>query len=137
MGYTCSKSSRLDMFLVLFYKWCWDVIWFDVIKEIQNFFIIGRLNPYYNHTFHTLIFDVINPSRIAHYTSLSLCNNNYKIISRIIIKRLRLYLKEHISPYQVAFIPRKMDSWRHSDCWEVVLVFSKNLEEEGDLWALS
>ena len=47
------------------------------------------------------------PETIANYKPISLCNSVYKIITKIIVTRIRPHLERLISPYQAAFIPRR------------------------------
>ena len=58
-----------------------------------------------NHTFITLIPKRNSPSETSHYRPFSLCNTVYKVISKILVNRLRPLLDKLISPLQSAFIP--------------------------------
>lgn len=42
---------------------------------------------------------------IANYRLISLCNTVHKIITKIIVARIRPYLEKLISPLQAAFVP--------------------------------
>lgn len=64
-----------------------------------------KLLPKWNHTYITLFSKVNVPKSVFDYRSINLCNISYKIIARIMVKRLRNYLKYYFSPYQAAFIP--------------------------------
>ncbi|KAL5783154.1 hypothetical protein ACOSP7_008183 [Xanthoceras sorbifolium] len=44
---------------------------------------------------------------MANLRPISLCNTTYKIISKIIVARLRQHLPKFISPNQVAFEPKR------------------------------
>ena len=60
-----------------------------------------------NHTFITLIPKNLGACNFNHFRSISLCNFYYKIISKILVLRLRPILSKLIDPSQVAFIPER------------------------------
>jgi hypothetical protein len=76
-----------------------------VIKAVQNFFTSGKLLKEMNSSFIVLIPKIQNPSVINHFRPISLCNTTYKIISKLLVDRLRAVLPSLISPAQSAFIP--------------------------------
>lgn len=51
-----------------------------------------------------LILKVVNPSKISQFWPISLCNVVYKVISKILVERLKQLLPKLISAYQLAFI---------------------------------
>lgn len=77
----------------------------DVVKAVQEFFEIGELMLELNATNITLILKVDNPSKVSQFCPISLCNVIYKLISKIMTKRMKLVLLKIISPFQLAFVP--------------------------------
>lgn len=63
-----------------------------------------------NSTVITLIPKVINPHLITDYRPISCYNVSYKVISKILVNRIRTILDDIILKNQSAFIPRKMIS---------------------------
>jgi hypothetical protein len=61
-----------------------------------------------NHTYITLIPKRQAASNFNQFRPISLCNFYYKIISKILVLRLRPILPKLIDPAQVAFVP---DRW--------------------------
>lgn len=57
-----------------------------------------------NRTFITLIPKRDNPESVNRCRPISLCNISYKIISKILINRLKIVLPKIISPLQDAFV---------------------------------
>lgn len=70
-------------------------------------FATRKVPTYLNKTLIVLIPKIQGPKTIGNYRPISLCNSVYKIISKIIVARLRTYLENLISPYQAAFVPSK------------------------------
>ena len=99
------KSPGPDGLPPLFYKKYWHIVGNAVIKAVQNFFTSGKILKEMNSTFIVLIPKNQNPSVISHYRPISLCNTSYKIISKLLVDRLRGVLPSLISPAQSAFIP--------------------------------
>ena len=74
---------------------------------MQDSFKTGSFLVELNHTDIALIPKVPSPLDMTQLRPINLCNTTYKIISKIIVQRLRPLLPELISPNQVAFIPRR------------------------------
>lgn len=67
---------------------------------------LGRKVPdYLNKTLIVLIPKVQGPESFGNYRPISLCNSICKIISKVIVSRLRPHLQNIVSPFQTAFIP--------------------------------
>jgi hypothetical protein len=58
----------------------------------------------FNHTNIALIPKVDNPSRVNQFRPISLTNFNYKIISKILLNRLKPLLYKIVYPMQSAFL---------------------------------
>ena len=85
----------------------------DLVKEeIRNVFLCRKISNYLNSTNIVLIPKVQSPESISSYRPISLCNSVYKIITKIIVGRLRPYLDKLISSCQAALVPgrRGMDT---------------------------
>ncbi|KAL5786093.1 hypothetical protein ACOSQ2_008485 [Xanthoceras sorbifolium] len=80
---------------------------FDLFKLVIDCFEWGEISAAVNQTLITLIPKVPNPLEMANLRPISLCNTTYKIISKIIVARLRQHLPKFISPNQVAFVPER------------------------------
>ncbi|XP_013745364.2 uncharacterized protein LOC106447969 [Brassica napus] len=99
------KAPGPDGFSASFFHSNWDSIGSDISEEIQTFFTTGSLPPKINETFIRLIPKIKNPRTVADYRPIDLCNVYYKIISKILTKRLRPLLSSIISENQSAFVP--------------------------------
>ncbi|XP_048630058.1 uncharacterized protein LOC106373575 [Brassica napus] len=79
----------------------------DVIKEVQEFFITGVMQRTSNETHLRLIPKVTSPKSVADYRPIALCNVCYKVISKILTKRLQPLLESLIAETQSAFVPKR------------------------------
>ena len=61
-----------------------------------------------NETLITLIPKHLGADYLATFRPISLCNTVYKVVTKIIVKRLRPFLPKLISPLQTAFVPGRM-----------------------------
>ena len=61
----------------------------SVCNEIKEVFIKGVISSFLNETLVTLIPKCQSPETLNNYRCISLCNSVYKIISKIIVARIR------------------------------------------------
>lgn len=79
----------------------------DVVKAVTSFFLKGSMCKEVNSSLIVLIPKITNPTFVNHFKPISLCNVVYKIISKLLITKLRPLLDKLISPTQSAFITNK------------------------------
>ncbi|KAL0444981.1 UNVERIFIED_CONTAM: LINE-1 reverse transcriptase [Sesamum latifolium] len=70
----------------------------------MDFFVTGRLLKQVNSTLISLIPKVNNPTVVAEFRPISCCNVLYKVITKILVQRMRGILDKLISPSQNAFV---------------------------------
>ncbi|PKI37422.1 hypothetical protein CRG98_042208 [Punica granatum] len=104
------KSPGPDGLHACFYQSCWDIIGTSVQQAVLQFFESFVLPEGANNTLITLILKTSSPETIFQYRPISLCNTIYKIISKILVRRLRPHLSDLISPFQCSFIPGRRAS---------------------------
>ncbi|KAK9910413.1 hypothetical protein M0R45_034376 [Rubus argutus] len=96
------KSPGPDGFPGLFYHKFWDVV-NNLVYETSLDFGSGLVNlSTLNQTHIALIPKIPNPERTSHFRHISLCNNSYKILSKLIANRLKAILPALISHNQNA-----------------------------------
>jgi len=78
------------------------------MKEVHNFFENGVFDKSMNHTNLCLIPKPEHPRHRSDYKPIALCNVSYKIISKILVGRLKKHLSSIISEEQAAFIPGRV-----------------------------
>ena len=99
-----TKAPGPDGFSSKFFKATWEVTGGELCAAVKEFFANGKLLRQLNHTTISLIPKSENPSRVEHYRPISCCNVVYKIISKIMAKRLGGCLGYVIDPVQAAFV---------------------------------
>nr|XP_023920135.1 uncharacterized protein LOC112031661 [Quercus suber] len=98
------KAPGPDGILVFFYQHFWDTVKVDVCNAVQAFFHSSSLLKALNQTFITLIPKIPHPEEVSHFWPISLCNVIYKVISKVLVSRLKPIMDSIITPYQNAFI---------------------------------
>ena len=88
-----------------FFQRFWLTVGDSVRKEVEKAFIERKVPEYLNKTHIVLIPKIQGPETIGNYRPISLCNSVYKIITKIIVARIRPHLDTLVSPYQAAFVP--------------------------------
>ena len=101
------KAPGPDGFPALFYKNLWPTVGNDVVKAVTSFFLRGSMPREVNCSLIVLIPKVSNPTSVNHFRPISLCNIIYKIISKLLVDKLRPLLDKLIAPAQSAFIPNR------------------------------
>jgi hypothetical protein len=90
-----------------FFQKCLPTIGDSVVKEVKQIFSIGRMPEYLNRTLISLIPKCLGPETLSQFRPISLCNTVYKIVTKIIVSRLRPIMGNLVSPFQAAFVPGK------------------------------
>lgn len=91
------KAPGPDGFSSCFFQRNWNVMSRDIIKEVQGFFLSGNMPRTINETHIRLIPKGMGAKKVADYRPIALCNVYYKIISKLISRRLQPMLKLLIS----------------------------------------
>ena len=99
------KAPKPDGFPTFFYKHLWPTMGNKVVKAVTSFFIMGSMPREVNASLIVLIPKISNPTSINHFRPISLCNVVYKIISKLLVEKIRPLLDKMIYPTQLAFIP--------------------------------
>lgn len=101
------KAPGPDGFYSWFFQSNWNVMGEYVVKKIQDFFQSSCLPRTVNETHIMLIPKILSPKTVADFRSVALCNVVYKVISKLLAKRLQPHLCNLIIETQSAFVPKR------------------------------
>ena len=99
------KAPGIDGYNAFFFKHTWKIIKKDVIEAVKSFFTIGKLFKPSNCTLVSLIPKVQSPKTVKEYRAIACCTVLYKIISKVITKRMHDVIHTIICDSQDGFIP--------------------------------
>lgn len=80
----------------------------DVYRAVQEFLQTGKLLKQVNCTAIILISKVANPSSVQQYRPIACCTVLYKIISKILTRRMQAVIGEVVDQTQSCFIPERV-----------------------------
>jgi len=98
------KSPGPDGWPIEFYTGFYDLLGLDLLHVVEESRRAGIIHQPLNSTFIALIPKVDKPKSFDDYRPISLCNCVYKIISKIISKRIKRVLSKHVSGEQFGFL---------------------------------
>jgi len=99
------KASGPDGFQPIFFKHFWERIGDDIRHLVHIASNMGTINTSIAETLIVLISKESNPQRLKNFRPISLCNVIFKVITKVLVSRLRPFLVDLISPLQSSFIP--------------------------------
>jgi len=102
------KSPGPDGFTTEFYKATWEIIGAEFIVAVKSFFEKGFLPKGVNSTILALIPKKFETKEMKDYRPISCCNVIYKVISKLIAKRLKEILPQFIAGNQSAFVKDRL-----------------------------
>ena len=91
-----------------FYQKHWEVVGRQVCTAVTEFFQNGILPNAVNETQVVLVPKIQRPESVSHYRPISCCNFIYKVITRILVLRLRTFMNSLIGQNQNAFIKGRL-----------------------------
>ncbi|GKV15349.1 hypothetical protein SLEP1_g26146 [Rubroshorea leprosula] len=127
------KAPGPDGVHPFFYQRFWQDIRSKLCSDIIGAFSSGAIPMGWNNCLISFIPKGKAPSSITQFRPIGLCNTSYKVISKILVNRLRPILDSLISPCQASFIPGRRGSDNVIILQELVYSFSKKTGKVGDL----
>ena len=103
-----NKAPGPDRLTSGFYKAAWGTVGSEVSTSIQQFFTSTFLPSTANATILTLVPKFPGASLITEFRSITCLNTVYKVISTILVSRLKPLLPTLILPMQTAFVSDRL-----------------------------
>ena len=103
-----NKASGPDGLTSGFFKASWSLLGNECINSIQEFFNFGFLPTTTNSTILSLVPKFTGASQISDYRPIFCLYTLYKVISRLLVRRLKPILKDLILPNQTAFVEGRL-----------------------------
>ena len=98
------KAPGPDGLYLGFFPKCWPTVGDLVVNEVRQIFSSGKMSEYLNRTLIFFIPKYIGPETPNQFRPISLCNTVYKIVTKIIVCRLRPIMGNFVSSFQAAFV---------------------------------
>ena len=98
---------------------------------MKHIFANQKIPDYLNQTLIALIPKQLGPETVSQYRPLSLCNIVYKIISKILVQRIRPLLLRLISQMQVAFLEGRRGAYNVIIAQEPIYSLGKRRGKDG------
>ena len=99
------KAPRSDGLHVGFFQYFWNDVKKSVCMEVSKIFDSRVIPDFLNETLISLFPKCSSPESLSNFRPISICNTIYKVVTKIIVGRIRPFLDKLISPNQTAFVP--------------------------------
>ncbi|KAK1284460.1 hypothetical protein QJS10_CPB21g01596 [Acorus calamus] len=100
-----NKAPGPDGYPGEFYKRFWPHLKRDLFQAVQYFYWNAKMPISWGSTHVALIPKIKNPRSLKEYRPISICDTKYKILSKMLVSRLKEVLSHIIGREQGAFIP--------------------------------
>ena len=98
------KSPGPDGWTIKLFIDLYDLLGANILKVVEDTHLFCKISACFNSTFIALIPKVDNPKTLHDFRPISLCNCIYKVITKVIARRLKDLLSDHISGEQFGFL---------------------------------
>ena len=88
-----------------FYQRNWHIVKNSMVKLVAEVFENGSMPHHLNKTLITLIPKCPGADCLNLFRPISLCNTIYKLVTKVLVNRIRPMLDKLVSPLQTAFVP--------------------------------
>ena len=103
-----NKAPGPDGFPDEFFLEAWIIVKDSVVAAIREFFQTGILPRGFNSTAITLIPKVTGADSLSQFRPVACCTTIYKVITRLISSRLKLFIDQAVQANQVGFIKGRL-----------------------------
>lgn len=103
-----SKAPGPDGFPVDFFWEAWSVVGSDAVQAVKEFFTSGRMLKGVNETAIAIIPKVVGADKLSLFRPIALCSTLYKVIARVLKKKLQLVVADIVQRNQVGFVQNRL-----------------------------
>ena len=98
------KAPGSDGFHPIFFQRSWQIVWKDLCREVQGWFRKKCVPESLCRALICLIPKKPSPENVKQFRPISLCNTLYKLVTKVMVNRLKSYISEWIFRNQNSFI---------------------------------
>lgn len=99
-----TKAQSPDRYHAKFYQMHWNTVGHSISNMLLKYLNEGVSIAGLNYTFITLIPKIKKPKSMLEFQPISLCNVIYKILSKVLVNRIKPVLNGVIGEAQSAFV---------------------------------
>ena len=125
------KAPRPDGFQCIFFKQYWHIIGDDIFHLVSIAFQTGVFDSTISDIIIALIPKSDPPNTFKDFRPISLCNIVYKLVTKVLVHRLRPILNSIIGPYQSSFLPGRGTIDNSIVLQEIVHFVRKSKKKKG------
>ncbi|GKV43678.1 hypothetical protein SLEP1_g50939 [Rubroshorea leprosula] len=132
-GLKSFKAPGPDSLHLGFFQKLWESVKNTLCTDIKNIFASATIPIEWNECLVTLIHKTKSPETVHQFRPIGLCNSTYKIISKILVNRMKPVLDSIMLPCQASFVPGRKGIDNVLILQELVYFFSKKKGKDGDM----
>lgn len=125
------KASGPDGFQAIFFQKQWPIVGESVFQPSYDIFQNPHKIREINETLICLIPKIEDPCNIRQFRPISLCNVSYKIVTKILVNRMKGLMEKIIAPAQCSFVPGRHSSNNIIIMQEIIHSMKKKKQKSG------
>ncbi|GAU18899.1 hypothetical protein TSUD_228890 [Trifolium subterraneum] len=125
------KAPGPDGFHCIFFKQYWHIVGDDIFHLVKTAFDTGHFDHNISNTLIALIPKSDTPKTFKDFRPISLCNIIYKLITKVLVQRLRPILDNIIGPFQSSFLPGRGTSDNAIVLHEIIHFMRRSKNKKG------
>ncbi|WZZ38401.1 hypothetical protein YC2023_034660 [Brassica napus] len=103
-----NKAPDPDGYSAEFFWEAWEIVGKDLTDAVKEFFVAGRMLRQFNTTAISLIPKIVGADQLHLFRPISLCSTVYKVMARLLKKKLKLCVAEIVQRNQVGFVQDRL-----------------------------
>ncbi|GMJ08617.1 hypothetical protein HRI_004530900 [Hibiscus trionum] len=125
------KAPGVDGLHALFYQRNWNIVGADICRLVQDIFEGAPFPENLNDTLPVMIPKVKSPENMSQFRPISLCQVLYKIVTKVVVNRIKPFISEWVKDNQTSFVPGRLISDNIIIAQEVVHSMRRKTRAKG------